>query len=70
MSKAPGKSFRARISLVELMDTFPTEDAAREWLEAIYWPDGRRCGRCDGGRTRPVPSAKPMPYWWELMTIT
>lgn len=63
MTKAPGKAFRAGISLIELMDTFPTEDAAREWFETIYWPDGRRCGRCDGERTRPVPSAKPMPYW-------
>ncbi|MDE0404993.1 MAG: IS1595 family transposase [Nitrospira sp.] len=61
---APGKAFRAGISLLELMDVFPTEDAAREWFEAIYWPDGeRRCGHCDGAQTRPVPSGKPMPYW-------
>ena len=63
MTKAPGKAFRAGVSLIELMDVFPTEDAAREWFEAIYWPDERHCGHCDGVRTRPVPSAKPMPYW-------
>ena len=32
MTKAPGKAFRAGISLIDLMDTFPTEDAAREWV--------------------------------------
>ena len=63
MTKAPGKAFRAGISLIELMDVFPTEDAAREWFETIYWPDERRCGHCDGVRTRPVASGKPMPYW-------
>ena len=63
MTKAPGKAFRAGISLIDLMDTFPTEDAAREWFEAIYWPDGARCGHCDGARVRPVASGKPMPWW-------
>ena len=62
--KAPGKAFRAGISLFELMDVFPTEDAAQEWFEAIYWPKGdRRCGHCEGTQTSPVPSGKPMPYW-------
>ncbi len=63
MTKAPGKAFRAGISIVELMDLFPTEDAAREWFEAIYWPDGVRCGHCGGARVRPVASGKPMPHW-------
>ena len=63
MNNAPGKAFRAGISLIELMDVFPDEDAARAWFEAIYWPDGRRCGHCDGNRTREVKSGKPMPYW-------
>ena len=61
---ASGKAFREGISLIELMDVFPTEKAAQEWFEAIYWPDGeRRCRHCDGRPTRPVPSGKPMPYW-------
>ena len=63
MTKAPGKAFRAGISLIELMEVFPSEDAAREWFEAIYWPDGARCGHCDGARVRPVASGKPMPWW-------
>ena len=63
MTKAPGKAFRAGISIEELIDLFPTEDAAREWFEAIYWPDGARCGHCGGARVRPVASGKPMPHW-------
>ncbi len=30
MSNAPGKAFRAGISLIDLMEVFPTEDAARQ----------------------------------------
>lgn len=58
----PGKAYRAGISIIELMEAFPTEDAAREWFEGIYWPKTRRCGHCEGNRTRAVPNAKPMPY--------
>ena len=60
---APGKAFRQGISLIQLMDVFPTEDAAREWFEGIYWPDQRHCGHCDSTRTRPTKTGKPMPYW-------
>ena len=63
MSKAPGKAFRSGISLIELMDAFPTEDAAREWFEAIYWPEERHCGHCGSTETKEVPNARPMPYW-------
>ena len=63
MRSGPGKAFRVGISLIELMDVFPTEDAAREWFEGIYWPDERHCGHCDGTRTSPTKTGKPMPYW-------
>ena len=63
MTKAPGKAFRAGISLIEVMDVFPDEESAREWFESIYWPDVRRCGHCDETQTRAVKSGKPMPYW-------
>ena len=62
-SNSPGKSHRQGVSLIGLMELFPDEDAAREWFEAVYWPDGPRCGHCDGERVRPVKSGKPMPYW-------
>lgn len=50
--KAPGRCHREGISLIELMDRFPTDDAARVWFESIIWPDGvRRCGHCDSDNT-------------------
>ena len=62
--KAPGKVPREGITIVELMDMFPTEEAATEWFESVVWPDGERhCGKCGSTRTRTVPNAKPMPYW-------
>ena len=63
MHKAPGKAFREGVSLIEIMDIFPTEDAAREWFEVQVWPRGRCCGHCGSTATKEVPNAKPMPYW-------
>ena len=60
--KAPGKSHREGLSLVEMMDMFPIEDTAREWIESIVWPNGRCCGKCGSTRTREA-SHKTMPYW-------
>ena len=61
---APGKSHREGLSIIELMDMFPTEEAATEWFESVIWPDGKRhCQKCGSTATRPVPNAKPMPYW-------
>ncbi len=59
---APGKAHRAGVSLVQLMDMFPDEAAAREWFETARWGDQRACPRCGGENTKPVPSGKPMPY--------
>ena len=61
---APGKSHREGLTLVQVMDMFPTETAAVAWFEDSIWPDGERhCGHCGSERTREVPNAKPMPYW-------
>ena len=61
--KAPGKAHREGMTIVQLMDMFPTEDAAREWFESVIWPNGRHCPKCGSVETKPVPNAKPMPYW-------
>ena len=61
--KAPGKAHREKMTVVEMMDMFPTEDAAREWFESVIWPDGRHCPKCGSVETREVPNKKPMPYW-------
>ena len=60
--KAPGKAHREGVTLVELMDMFPTEKAATEWFESIIWPNGRHCPKCGSERTREA-SHKKMPYW-------
>lgn len=60
--KAPGKAHREGLSLVEVMDMFPTEEAARTWFEGIYWSEGRCCGHCGSLRTREA-KHKTMPYW-------
>ena len=61
--KAPGKSHREGISLIELTEMFPNEASAVRWFEAIHWPEERHCGHCGSTETTPVPNAKPMPYW-------
>ncbi|MDE0440200.1 MAG: IS1595 family transposase [bacterium] len=60
--KAPGRSHREGISLLQLAHMFPDEDAARQWFEAIVWPDGRKCPYCASDRTREASHAR-MPYW-------
>ena len=59
---APGRDHREGISLIELAEKFPNEDAARAWFESILWPDGvRRCPTCTGDNTHKC-SHKTMPY--------
>ncbi len=63
MTHAPGKAHRDGISLFELTEMFPDEEAAVRWFEGVCWPDGRICPRCRGENTRETPRRKPMPYW-------
>ena len=61
---APGKHYRAGLTVFELFEMFPDEAAAREWFEGIRWgTTGRYCGHCGSTKTRPVKNEKPMPYW-------
>ena len=39
--KAPGKSYREGISLMEIMDMFPDDDTAQKWFEECRWPEGQ-----------------------------
>ena len=59
--KAPGKAYREGISLIELGDMFPDEEAARLWFESWMWPTGRYCPRCGNVRTHGA-SHKKSPY--------
>ena len=60
MKKGPGKSYRDGISLIELMDMFPNEEAAVKWFEQIIWPNGSTCPRC--GSEKISSRRKPQPY--------
>ena len=62
-TKGPGKHYREGMTLVELMDMFPTDAAATTWFEDVCWHGERVCGKCGSATTREVPNAKPMPYW-------
>ena len=58
---APGKHHRDGISIMELGEMFPDEEAARKWFEVRVWPDGRYCPRCGSVRTHKAKHAKS-PY--------
>ena len=51
------------MTMFELMDMFPDEEAAREWFEKLMWGEERACPRCGCMDTCKVPSGRPMPYW-------
>ena len=48
----PGISYRDGISLAKLFRMFPTDDAARQWIESIVWPEGPRCPHCGSGNVQ------------------
>ena len=60
--KGPGQAHREGLTIVQLMDMFPTEKAATEWFESVIWPSGRHCPKCGSLRTCEA-SHKKMPYW-------
>ena len=60
---APGRADRKGLTLFEVMEMFPTEQAATDWFESVIWPNGRCCSKCGSKKTRETPDRKPMPYW-------
>ena len=61
--RAPGQAQREGLTLIDIFDMFPTEEAATAWFEAVVWPSGRCCGHCGSVRTSETPGGRPMPYW-------
>ena len=62
MAKGPGKAYREGVSLVELMDLFPTDQAAHDWLAHQRWHEtGRYCPRC--GCVNTSENGGVMAYW-------
>ena len=60
--KAPGRSHRTGMTVMELLRKFPDDAAAETWFEEQRWPDGRFCPDCGSTNTVAVASRKPMPY--------
>ncbi len=60
--KAPGKAHREGLTLIQLMEMFPTEKAATNWFGSVLWINGRCCGKCGSVRTTEA-THKYMPYW-------
>ncbi len=61
--KAPGKFYRQGISMIQLAEMFPTEEAATKWFEDVLWPEERCCGHCGSVKTNETPNRYPQPYW-------
>lgn len=59
----PSKSKPADLTLMQIMEKYSTEDAAREYFERLRWPEGvscPHCGNCDDDiyKLTPNPTAK------------
>ena len=59
--KAPGKAHRKGISLIELTEMLPNEQAAKTWFEARRWPDGPTCPHCASTAISAAPTST-MPW--------
>lgn len=61
--KAPGKSYRQGMTLVEVVKRFADEREAERWFIATRWPDGVTCAFC-GSAENVVErkNRKPQPY--------
>lgn len=60
--KAPGKSFRTGLSLVEIMKMFPDDATAEKWFVENRWPDGVCCPKCGSFNIQERKTRKPQPY--------
>ena len=60
--KAPGKSYRREITLVEVVRKFSDEKKAEEWFVRNRWPHGIYCPFCGSSDTNERKNRKPQPY--------
>ncbi len=62
-ASAPGRSERAGISIIELFEMFPDDEAARKWFESVLWADGiRTCPYCGSPDTAWEGGKPSVPY--------
>ena len=60
--KAPGKSFREGISLVQIFRMFPDDATAEAWFVARRWPSGVACPHCGSLNVQTGAKHATMPY--------
>ena len=62
--KAPGRSTRKGISMIQAMRMFPHDAAAEQWFIRVRWPQRPQCPHCGAGSHRVQSGAKhkTMPF--------
>jgi len=60
--RAPGKSYRKGITLMEIFKMFPNDDAAEKWFIDVRWPDGVHCPHCGSTRVMRDENHPRMPF--------
>ena len=60
--KAPGKSFRKGMSLIEIVAMFPDDAAAEHWFTETRWHGSPHCPYCGSTNILAGASHKTMPY--------
>ena len=62
MAGGPGKSFRKGMSLIEVFQMFPDNNAAEEWFKDVRWPDGIECPHCESENIQLKTTHPTMPH--------
>ena len=57
-----GKAFRKGISLVDLMDMFPSDEVAEDWFIQTRWPNGVACPNCGSTDINDQANHPTMPF--------
>ena len=58
----PGKAFRKGVSLVDLFDMFPDDEAAKDWFTQTRWPNGVACPNCGSTNINDHANHPTMPF--------
>ncbi len=60
--KAPGKSYRNGLTLLDLMKLFPNDEVAEKWFSGLRWGDDPWCPYCGSVNVLSGAKHKTMPY--------
>lgn len=60
--QAPGRADRQGLTLPQLLQLFPDDDAAERWFEAQLWPNGPSCPDCGSERHAVTRGKATTPY--------